>query len=159
MVRKLFLVRHATAGDADKDHERTLTPSGERDARHLGRWLLDKYSEIDLILFSSAVRAKTTAEIISEELKILSLSENEEIYESSVRTMLKIVNELPEENENVVIVGHNPTISYFADFLTTSWLQTMHPGSAAILSFENMEWSEVSQNSGSIIEFYSPEDH
>lgn len=159
MVRKLLLVRHATAGEADSDHARPLTPSGERDARHLGRWLLDHYPEIDLILYSTSLRTKTTAQVIAEELKILSVKENEELYESSVRTMLNLINNLPEENENVVLVAHNPTISYMADYLTSAPVTSMQPGSASIISFSNLDWNEISQNSGRFVEYYSPEDH
>lgn len=157
MFRNLILIRHAQAADASIDHERPLTAIGERDARYLGRWLKSKYEALDLILHSSALRAKSTAEIIGEELKISSLQEEEELYEASVRTMLDQVNALENDHSTVTIVAHNPTITYFADYLTSTDLPSMSPGSAVVLRFETSGWNEISQNTGTFLEFYSPE--
>jgi phosphohistidine phosphatase len=98
-----------------------------------------------------------TIELIAGELKISLLYENDELYEASVRTFLNCINEISEEFENVLIVGHNPTITYVADFLSSTPIATMSPGSLIVLQFDNIEWNEISQNTADYLQNYLPE--
>lgn len=158
MLRTLLLMRHAQAGDAQTDFERPLTAIGERDARHVARWLLSAYPGIDHIYASSALRAMTTAKILAEELKISSLSKEDNLYEASVRTMLQLVNSVEDDHQIIVVVGHNPAISYLADYLTTKALPGLEAGSVAVIEFEDLSWSEISQSSGIFSTYQSPGD-
>ncbi len=161
MSRILILVRHAQAESpyTENDVNRKLTAMGERDARHIGRWLAQRVKEIDKVISSSADRAKQTAEIIVEEFKqnhVIQLSE--EMYEASPRTMLAALNDCDENWQKVLFVAHNPTISYFADLLTSSSVESMNPGSAVLIEFEDLSWSEVSQGTGNLVQIQNPQD-
>lgn len=156
--KTLYLMRHATASmDADSDFERPLTATGERDARHLGRWLNDHHPEPDQIVASPALRAKTTANALMEELhQQHTIHFEEELYEASVRTFLAVVNGLSDNNECVLVVAHNPAITYLADYLTTEGLDGMAPGAMVGLSFRVDSWQEISQQAGEILFIMTP---
>jgi phosphohistidine phosphatase len=157
--KTLYLMRHATANmDADSDFERPLTATGERDARHMGRWLHDKYPAPDQVVASPALRAKTTASIVIEELhQQHPIHFEEELYEASVRTFLEIVTSLSDDMECVIIVAHNPAITYLADYLTTEGLEGMRPGAIVGLGFELEKWCEISQHDGALLFTMTPD--
>ena len=159
-VRKktLYLMRHATASmDAASDFERPLTATGERDARHMGRWLNDNYQEPDQIVASPALRAKTTASVLMEELhQQHTIHFEDELYEASVRTFLQVVNSLSDDLECVLVVAHNPAITYVADYLTIEGVEGMMPGAMVGLVFEVDSWGEISQQAGDIIFTMTP---
>ena len=161
MKRTLILVRHAQAGQSPShgDFDRTLTPTGERDARHLGRWLVERHDSVEKIITSTAIRAKQTAEILAEEFKQKNiLEEDEELYEASVRTALSVVTEIESGYRKVIVVGHNPTITYLADYLTATPVENMIPGSMVEIEFDHLNWKEVSQNSGIFKIYQTSED-
>lgn len=156
MVNKLYLVRHAQAANSTgSDFQRPLTGEGERVARHLGKWMDQQELSIDLIISSTALRAKSTAAHIDESLGKGSIKEDPELYEASVRTFLRAVNGIPAECANVLMVAHNPAITYLAEYLTGSAVVGMEPGSLAMIKLE-VAWEEVGEKSGSLERYVAP---
>ncbi len=153
MIRTLHLIRHASAGEANSDFERPLTANGQRDATHLGYWILENYPEIDWVITSKAKRAISTAKNICEVLKINKLHADQDLYEAPIRIMLQKINELKNDHLKVILVGHNPTISYCADYLSASPAVSMEPGSMITLDFEDLDWNEISKGSGVFKEY------
>jgi len=155
MVKKLILLRHGeAANDTARDFDRSLTPTGERTIRHLAIWLEENEFKLDKIFTSTAKRALDTASILSEALSVI-LKKEDELYESSVRTFLQLVNETDEETECCIFVGHNPTITYLAEYLTAQPVN-LEPGGAAIIELEDVNWSQVSEKTGDLAQYLSP---
>ena len=64
MQRYLYLLRHAESKEkqvGQDDHERKLTPRGMREAALIGTYLYKEKTTIDIIISSTAERAKATA--------------------------------------------------------------------------------------------------
>ncbi|MFY0689993.1 MAG: histidine phosphatase family protein [Cyclobacteriaceae bacterium] len=160
MGKKLILVRHGQAHnpDGNRDFDRALTQIGQRDTRHLGRWLSEVHHDMDHIISSSALRAKETADNILDESKLGKVQFEDELYEASVRTMLATVGGIDNDYQSVVLVGHNPTITFFADYLAAEPVSGMEPGTATIITFECESWAELSQSSGVLIAQRRPSD-
>ena len=157
-LKTLYLMRHATAGmDATRDFDRPLTATGERDSRHMGRWLNTTLAEPQKIISSPALRAKTTASILMEELhQQHTIHFEPELYEASVRTFLQLVNGLDDQWDTVLIVAHNPSITYLADYLTSEGIEGLVPGALVGLGFRMESWQLISQKSAEIICFQTP---
>ncbi len=154
MVKKLILLRHAEASsEADKDFNRPLTGNGQRAARHLAQWFEENDITIDRIYSSSAIRAISTAEILAERLGV-SVKKEEELYESSVRIFLRLINETNAGFDVVLYLGHNPTITYLGEYLTGEPLN-MEPAGATIIDLDT-RWQEVSEKSGTLVQYLSP---
>jgi phosphohistidine phosphatase len=108
----LLIVRHAIAYDRDphrwrEDAERPLSPAGIRRARKAAAGLKELTSRPQRLLTSPLVRAKQTAQILTD---IAGWPEAEEIPELSpgepalgVLTLLG-----PERSKLVAVVGHQP---------------------------------------------------
>lgn len=156
-------MRHAEAGAKEsrqEDRSRELTPSGVKESRHMGSWFDEENIRFDLIVSSSAYRSEQTAQLVIEGMnKDQPRFLMEDIlYESSVRQFLDYINNIEDGYNNVLIVGHNPSISYIAEYLTKSDVGDMVPGGVAIIRFELGSWKMVSENNGTLEKYVTPDD-
>ena len=123
MVKQLLIVRHAEARESQaeqRDFDRNLTPRGYQDAVRVGDFLKQQSWQPDLIICSSAVRAKATAQMIAEQLRYSQqrIQAIQDLYDGSLRTFLAVINKQDENVERIMAVGHNPTVSYLLEYLT-----------------------------------------
>lgn len=160
MTKTLYLVRHAEASQSvSPDLVRPLVPNGMIDAARMGRHLASKMQGIDLIVTSNAERTQMTAQVFCEQLGIENKVVRVEpaLYESSPKHYLDVVNGLSEEVDSVMIVGHNPSISYFAEYLTHEEIGSMPTCGVVGMTFENLTWAEVSKKTGHMTFYDSPD--
>lgn len=162
MPRFLYLMRHAQSaekqpGQADKDRE--LTPQGMRDAQQAGRYLIQEKINLDLVISSTAVRARQTTENISRvfDLNVDQIQFEEVLYAASVPALLGLITQMDEQYTHVLYVGHNPIISYLAEYLTKAAIGDMPPAAIAMIKFDATHWEEVNQGSGELIALVTPE--
>ncbi|MEQ8239579.1 MAG: histidine phosphatase family protein [Cyclobacteriaceae bacterium] len=152
MVKSLYLIRHAEAVSAfnsSSDYSRNLTDEGIIASSQLGAKIKSSGFVPDLILSSPATRARQTIENIVQAASFtVSITFDEDIYEASVGTMLKKVNQISSDIRNVIIVGHNPTISFFAEYLTNDLIGNVSPGQLVKINFGADYWNMVSKGSG-----------
>ena len=161
MARILYLVRHAKSDwsvPGQSDFDRALNKRGLFDAPLMGKILKELHVKPDLAISSPALRAKTTAEYISEQLEypLEKISYDEEIYEASPRTLLRLINNLDDKNKSVMLFGHNPTFTYLAEYLSKEQLDNIPTAGAVKLHFEFDSWSLVTEGSAEMIWFEYP---
>ncbi len=120
-MKRLFLLRHAKSdwhADYDDDHGRPLNPRGQEAARRMGHFLAALGQVPELILSSSAVRARNTAELAAMEGKWdCELRLLPELYHCSPRGALGLLAQEGGEAGSVLLVGHEPTWSELASLL------------------------------------------
>jgi len=158
-MKNLFLIRHAHAekfSETNLDIDRKLTSQGMKVASLLGKYLHDEGVEPDVIICSPAERAKMTAELVAAQLKydLSEIQDVENLYEASVREFVTYISKLNSKHKVVLIIGHNPTISYSADYLSDKEIGAMSPGSVVHINFQQANWDEVTKDSGEFINFY-----
>ena len=122
MHRYLYLLRHAESKEkqvGQDDHERMLTPRGMREALLIGTYLFKEKTIIDVIISSTAERARATAGLVVDGLKWDSkrITFSDELYEASTRTFFHFLAALDDIHKHVMCISHNPVISYVAHFL------------------------------------------
>ncbi len=161
MVKNLILVRHAQAepySPAVKDEERELTSSGLADASRLGIKLKSLQVNPQLIMSSPAYRTVTTAQLLAEQLNYEQdkIKIEPTLYESAMRHLMSAVNGLSEKHSTVIIVSHNPNITYMAEYLTQEIIGTLPTGGAVNIQFEDRTWTEISGASGKLLWFEYP---
>lgn len=120
-MKKLYLIRHAKSDWSNPfldDFDRTLSERGKKNAPSMGKLLKSKNIHPDLIISSPAKRAKKTANKIAREVNYINkIYFNEEIYEASHKTLLKIIRKIPNEHDIVFLVAHNPSLNMLASYL------------------------------------------
>jgi phosphohistidine phosphatase len=160
MTKTLYLVRHAQASDSvSPDLIRPLVANGMIDAARMGRHLASKMQGIDLILTSNAERTQMTAQVFCEQLGIdnEAVRVEEALYESSPKHYLDAINGVSENIDSVMIVGHNPSVSFLAEFLTHEEIGSMPTCAVIGMTFADLTWAEVSKKTGHMIFYDSPD--
>jgi phosphohistidine phosphatase len=159
MKKDLYLIRHATAEESTnssmvRDFDRDLISRGFMESARMGKHLFDSGASFDAIFTSPAVRTVTTAKLIAEQLKFDTdnVQEVESLYGSGPRAYLALLNGISKNISSAIIVGHNPDITFFADYLTKDDCGgNMEKATVIHIQFDGLEWAEISQKSGSLV--------
>jgi len=157
-MKKLLLIRHAKASHETNtgDFERPLKHSGEKDALDLAKRLKAADLIPQQVYSSPALRAKTTAGIITVYLGLPEASYNEAIYEAYDPMLLKIITSLPDEFDFIALTGHNPGFSSITTYLTGKYCSLPTCG-AVLVNFEIDSWKEASSGTGDITWISEPD--
>ncbi|MEJ5352628.1 MAG: histidine phosphatase family protein [Melioribacteraceae bacterium] len=160
-MKQLFLLRHAKSSWEDSslsDIERPLNKRGKRDAPFMANLFKQKEISVDAIYSSHALRALKTAEIFSKELHIKkeNIVIEEKIYEAGIKELCDIVNNIPETYSSVMIVGHNPGLTSFANFLGNKFIDNIPTCGIVGIEFRLKKWKEIERDTGEIFLFEYP---
>ena len=164
MGKRLFIVRHGQArfaGSDEKDIDRPLSPEGMQQTSRLGSYMHKKGYEISAIITSNALRAVMTAENIADQINydVMKIEADEDLYEASVRILLEKVNNFHDDWQQVVLVGHNPVLTYFVEYITGHHFDGMAAGSMVVISCDVDSWEELSKENATFEQYLSPEDY
>jgi phosphohistidine phosphatase len=114
-AHRLYLMRHAEAASTGtdwRDISRELTARGRTQAREVGE-LLGR-QRIELVLSSSAARARQTTELLGLHAPVRYL---DRLYNAGSRQLLAELSGVPDQVRTVLVVGHAPGIPALAENL------------------------------------------
>ncbi|MCU0420435.1 MAG: histidine phosphatase family protein [Cyclobacteriaceae bacterium] len=144
--RHIIFLRHAQSAEKQirqTDHERVLSEDGRTQATEVGLLLKKEKYNIDLIVASSAIRTKTTAELIAEKLDYTGrIRLIDALYQASVIQLLEHLIDISERS--VLVVGHNPTISHTVTYLTGHDVYFSPAQGASVYLPRQASWWEAS---------------
>ncbi|MFF5538312.1 SixA phosphatase family protein [Streptomyces cinerochromogenes] len=166
--RRIVLFRHAKADWPQvPDHERPLAERGRTDAAVAGRRLADTGITFDLALCSTATRTRETWKLAVHELAHRPKTIYEErVYEASPGELIAVLNEVPDEARNVILIGHNPGVHGLADILAGAAEDDARarmnrrgfPAAAfALLSFDG-PWKSLEPAVATLTDYWAPSD-
>lgn len=119
-MKTIVLVRHAKSdwSTDSPDRDRPLNQRGKADAPMMGRLLAAYEFRPDFVLSSPALRARTTARLVTEAMGTPPpLLIKDEIYEEGPGKIIGLLQDLPDEHDSVMVFGHNPTTELIATYL------------------------------------------
>ena len=131
-----------------RDFDRKLSQTGLYKLQRLNKVLGERKFQLDLMIKSPSHRTMETARIITESLEVKEQQIHESIYESSVDNLLDLIHSLPEQYAEVMIIGHNPSLTSLLAYLTDDFNLSLSPGMMAVLSFDLPEWKMLSKGTG-----------
>ena len=152
-MKRLTLVRHANAewkNPKSSDFDRSLSRRGQVEAEALARHLLERRLLPDLMMASSALRAKQTSEILARQLELPgnTLKFEEQLYLAEPEEILRTIKSVGPKVQHLTIVGHNPGISDCARLLAPEASLPEFPTAAACtMTFAARTWREVTPGS------------
>ncbi|MFV0136792.1 SixA phosphatase family protein [Streptomyces sp. HMX87] len=166
--RRIVLFRHAKADWPQvTDHERPLAERGRKDAAEAGRRLADTGIPFDQALCSTATRTRETWKLAVHEFPERPKTVYEErIYEASPGELIALLNEVPDDLHNVLLIGHNPGVHGLAEILSGSaegdarerMERRGFPAAAfAVLSFTG-SWKTVEPGVATLSDYWAPTD-
>ena len=160
----LYLIRHAKSDWAKEnipDIDRPLNERGYRDAHFMSKLLKEQKVLPDLIVSSVATRAISTAMIFSRNLNYdpdkLFLSKS--LYGSTAKEYLSVVSKMDDQYKSVLLFAHNPTITNFANSITTVFTDHMPTCTIIGIRFKTSEWKNITEAEADLFMFDFPKKH
>lgn len=156
-MKTLYLVRHAKSSWRDidlLDVDRPLKGRGVTDAVKVSKRLKERNILPDLIITSPAIRALHTAMIIARNLDfpLQRVSIRKEIYSASKDSLFHFLADVNDQNETIMLVGHDPTLTNFLNhFLDTKPLDKIPTSSVIEIKFMAESWLVLKKSSGKTI--------
>lgn len=122
-MKKLYFMRHAKSdwlGDVD-DKDRIINYIGINEAKKIAAEIIKKEIKFDKIICSPAKRAYQTAEIIKNKIGFSDeIIIEESFYFDYQKEILKVIKNIDNQAQSVLLVGHNPTWSQMVSQLKKS---------------------------------------
>lgn len=158
-MRTLLIMRHGKSSWKDAelpDIERPLKKRGRKDVVHMGKLLDGKKLKPDLILCSTAKRARQTAEIVVEEIGFEGKVEYlDSLYMAELDTLIKTLQSLPDV-KRVMIIGHNPGLETLAQLLTDK-ITSLPTAAVARIKIPINNWQELGiKSTGELSNLWTP---
>lgn len=157
MKRKLLIMRHAKSDWSQDcgDFDRPLNKRGIRSAKKMGCWLKEQGSEPQCILTSPAKRAQQTAKIFCQhaDLEVSLIQTEEAIYFGTVKDLYRVLRQISDKLEVILVIGHNPELEIFLQSLAVNRIDIPDDGkllpTATIAQIAiQPPWSQLSENQG-----------
>jgi phosphohistidine phosphatase len=167
-VKRIYLLRHAKSSwkqEGLADHDRPLAGRGRRAARAIADHVRTSAIEPDLVLCSTARRARATLELIAPALPASAVEFEPQLYGADPDALLERLRRLPDAVASVLVIGHNPGIEELAIELARPGaplldeLEAKYPtGALAALGFAGKSWTELGAHSADLVDFVRPRD-
>jgi len=159
-LKQLLILRHAKSDwktSFESDHERPLAKRGLGAARLMGRFLAKLDLAPDLILSSTAVRARQTAELATESGSwSCPMVLCEEFYGSSATAELSVIQAQEAQHSRLLLTGHEPTWSELVGALTGGGKPRMPTAAMARIDLPIDDWADLRAGLGTLSWLVSP---
>jgi len=150
-MKTLLLLRHAKSSWDDPaldDHDRPLNQRGYLEAPRVGGFLKEKGWIPDLIISSTALRARHTAELVARACGYSDkLSLEPGLYGASLHFFSQLLKPLAPRLACVLLVGHNPDMEELIHALC-SQRATISTATLAKIDLPIENWSEYAKVGG-----------
>jgi phosphohistidine phosphatase len=158
-MKTIFFVRHAKSSWDDlmlPDHDRPLNNRGKSDAIAIGEYLLKKDIKIDIVIYSSARRAKSTAKRIDDVLKSDNFIVEPRLYHASAREMFGVIANIHSEVDSAMIVAHNPGMTDMINMFSDVDIINVPTAGVFKVDFDINDWVEADTYNGKLNFFIYP---
>ena len=146
-MKTLYIVRHAKSSwDYPElpDEKRPLLEKGKKRTKRIIDDLLRRETVVDLIVSSPAVRAFETAKIIGNALR------------HAEERLFNLFFDLPSGVDTLMIVGHNPTLTNFANHFLTQKIDSIPTSGVVCIDFDTEKWEEIDNMNSKLRFFITP---
>ncbi len=154
-----MLLRHAKSDWDDAslpDFARPLAERGRRDAPRMGKALKERGPAPDLIVSSTAARARQTIEVFVKAAGFNITPQFEDaIYGASSAELIHLVRRLPDDRQCALLVGHNPGFEDLVGRLT-GVNERMPTAALACIEFQINSWADADYGEGRLAWLLTP---
>ncbi len=151
-MKILYIIRHAKSSwdNPDlSDFDRPLNDRGKKDAPRMGKRLKERRVTPDIMLSSPATRALVTCQEIAKVLGFPKdkIKTDKRLYHANEDQILKVIQELkdsPRDSEEIVMIfGHNPGLTAFANALLNEELENIPTCGVVAATLNITEWKST----------------
>lgn len=144
-MQQLIILRHADAAPWEPtgdDFSRPLSARGTEHANLIAHYMTEHIEPPEQILCSSARRTRETlAPLLSSQVKLSEITRfDPQIYNARQETLIALLDFSFAEHNRVLIVGHNPGVSYLASSVIANAdegaFSGLAPGTLVVVDFD-----------------------
>ena len=153
MSKKLILYRHGKSdwnADYVNDHERPIAERGKTSAAVMGKLLASSGQTPDLVITSSALRARQTLEISMKSGWNADVLVDDTLYYGGPEAILSLIQSFPKNTSRVMLVGHEPKWSAMTSRLIGGGEIVFPTAAMARIDFEVDKWYKVKEGCGEL---------
>ena len=144
-MKTLIIIRHAKAEQSfGPDRDRRLTERGHQNAHMMAERLIDDGYKIDMIFSSPSVRTTETTEyfVAANHLDEDHVKFFDKLYLGDTLAITETVKWLKENVNTLAVVGHNPGVSNFTNYITGSEIADLPTCGIAIIEVDMNSWED-----------------
>lgn len=166
-MKTLHLLRHAKSSWDDQslaDHDRPLARRGEKAADLVAAHMARRRIGVDLVLCSSATRARQTLERVIPALGANAKTfVEDELYSADADDLLSRLRQIDDAVQSVLVIGHNPALAELTTELVDDGdagalgeLRRKFPTGALATVTTRTTWSGLERGLGYLESFVMP---
>ena len=161
-MKSLLILRHAKSSWSHpglSDHDRPLNKRGKRDAPRMGKLLLDEDLLPDLIISSTAKRArKTASRVVKASGYGGKVVKARDLYHAFPEDYVSVLRKLAAKNKCVMIVAHNPGLEELLETLTGQ-AERLPTAALAQVSLPIDRWRALTlETKGTLVNLWRPKE-
>lgn len=159
-MKTLLLLRHAKSSwnhPELPDHDRPLNKRGKQDAPRIAKVIRDNGLVPDLIMSSTAKRARKTARIVAKTCGYAGeVTLTPALYHAGPNTYIGTLSRQADEYQRIMLVGHNPGLEELLEMLVGQ-MEPIHTATLARVLLPLTQWREINyETTGKLINLWRP---
>ena len=160
-MKTLLILRHAKSSWKDDqvgDHDRPLNKRGKRDAPRMGALVQQAQLQPELIISSTAKRARKTASRVAKQCGYQGIIELQgTLYLAPPGPYIEALRKVDEAVNRVMVVGHNPGLEQLLILLTGQHV-LLPTATLAHVELDLAQWRDMnSQTHGTLVDLWRPD--
>ena len=163
-VKDVCFVRHAKSNWDDhriSDFDRPLDKRGLKDAPLMATKMQELNLKPDLIITSSANRAKSTADFFRKEFHLDKdkFLLKDELYEATPEDVYEVLRSAPDSASFVYVFGHNPTFTWIANQISGVHIDNVPTCGVVHVQIIISSWKKFKPEHAGFIGFHYPKQY
>jgi phosphohistidine phosphatase len=147
-MKTLYVVRHAKSSwefPALPDLDRPLLEKGKKRTKRVIDFLLKHHVRIDLIISSSALRARETADYLARGIGFdpESIKLDPSLYHADSELLFDQFLDLNDDITSLMLVGHNPTLTNFVNNWLNPPIDWLPTSGVVCFEFDALRWEDI----------------
>lgn len=147
-MKTLLLMRHGKSSwkdfKKDEDKFRPLTKRGVKDVEQMADLLEEKEIFPQIILTSTAKRARETANIFLEECRgEITFIALDSLFLAEPPAVIEVLKTIQNQTERLLLIGHNPGLECLLQHLTGA-VESLSTSNVACLELPIEHWEDIS---------------
>lgn len=146
-MKTLYFIRHAKSSwkHSVNDHQRPLNEKGVTDALQVSKLVAQSVVKPQIIITSDALRTQCTAKYFKDAFAL----DNDafvlknELYDFSGQQVMKLIKELKNTLDCVMLCGHNHAFTSIVNILGSVGIKNVPTCGFVAIAFEANQWSDI----------------
>ena len=158
-MKRVWVLRHLKSSWDEPglaDHDRPLAPRGRKAGKRVRKWAAENGVRPDLVLCSTAVRARATLDLVAPALADPTVVFEDGLYHAWAENLLERLQGVAPGIDSVLLIGHNPGFHDLVALLAPPGPEDFPTGALAELLVAADDWSDLHPDGAELVRLVVP---